>query len=220
MTEDYGPDPAETNGGRIRGEIETAHAAGGWMPWAAFGCALAWWGAAAGGSLALFGWEQISAWPTSLTAAATLVGLLPGVLVLMAGFMARESTRSARANAIVMDAAARLLTPSSEVAGEAETFAAQMRNSAASVDKAMNHALSALKAMAGELGDERLRVESVAYASADNARDLAERLAQERTALETLARDIRRQTEAMTEAIPPPSRIDGGSGEIGRGRSC
>jgi len=56
--------------------------------------------------------------------------------------------------------------------------------------------------MSGELGDERLRIESVAYASADNARELADRLSTERASLESLARDLRTQTDDMSSAIP------------------
>lgn len=202
MSDELTPSAEIESSAQVRGEFEVARSAGAWMPWAAFFCALCWWGAIGGGALAVIGWETLSATSPAFLGAGAMCALLPGVMLVMAGFMARESTRSARANAIVMDAAARLLSPSEHVAMEAETFADQMRTSAQSVDKAMNHALSALKAMSGELGDERLRVESVAYASADNARELAERLAAERIALESLARDIRSQTSDMSEAIP------------------
>ena len=202
MSDDLDPSEKLGSSAAVRGEFEYARSAGAWMPWAAFFCALGWWGAVAGGVLAVIGWDALTSAPAAFLGAGAMCALLPGIMLIMSGFMARESTRSARANAIVMDAAARLLSPSEHIASEAETFADQMRTSAQSVDKAMNHALSALKAMSGELGDERLRVESVAYASADNARELAERLAAERTALESLARDIRSQTNDMSEAIP------------------
>ncbi len=202
MSDELAPLVEAESSAQVRGEFEAARSAGVWMPWAAFFCALGWWGAVGGGVLAVVGWETLSETSSAILGAGAMCALLPGIMLIMSGFMARESTRSARANAIVMDAAARLLSPTEHVAAEAETFADQMRTSAQSVDKAMNHALSALKAMSGELGDERLRVESVAYASADNARELAERLAAERTALESLARDIRSQTSDMSEAIP------------------
>ena len=202
MSDDIAPSEAASSSAAVHHEFDVARSAGAWMPWAAFFSALGWWGAVAGGALALIGWGTLTSLPAGLVAAGVMCALLPGILIIMAGFMARESTRSARANAIVVDAAARLLSPSGHVVNEAETLADQMRTSAASVDKAMNHALSALKAMSGELGDERLRVESVAYASADNARELADRLASERTALESLARDLHSQTTDMSEAIP------------------
>ena len=71
----------------------------------------------------------------------------------------------------------------------------------------MAHALTAMKAMAGEIGDERQRLESVSYATSDNARDLATRLAAERHALEALARELRSQISTMTEAIPRQAQM-------------
>jgi hypothetical protein len=101
-----------------------------------------------------------------------------------------------------MEAAIRLLAPAREAGTEGISIAEQMKQSAAEVDHAMAHAISAMKAMSGEIGDERMRLESVAYASADNARDLAQRLGAERAALESLARDLRAQINEMSEAIP------------------
>jgi hypothetical protein len=64
-----------------------------------------------------------------------------------------------------------------------------------------------MKAMAGEIGDERQRLESVSYATSDNARDLATRLAAERQALEALARELRSQISTMSEAIPRQAQM-------------
>jgi hypothetical protein len=71
----------------------------------------------------------------------------------------------------------------------------------------MGHALMAMKAMAAEIGDERLRLESVSYATSDNARDLATRLGAERQALEALARELRSQITTMSEAIPRQAQM-------------
>ncbi|MCF6329707.1 MAG: hypothetical protein L3J02_07910, partial [Henriciella sp.] len=48
----------------------------------------------------------------------------------------------------------------------------------------------------------RQRLESVTYASADNARELADRLGNERAALETLTKELREQTSLIGDAIP------------------
>ena len=83
----------------------------------------------------------------------------------------------------------------------------EMSKASDEVDRSMGHALSAMKAMAGELGDERQRLESVTYASADNARDLATRLGNERSGLEQLAKDLREQTDILNEAIPEQAHL-------------
>lgn len=143
----------------------------------------------------------------ALLIAGGIGALIPAILMVSSGYMARASRRAAAANALVLEAAARLMAPAREAGAEGITFAEQMKQSASEIDHAMAHALSAMKAMAGEIGDERLRLESVSYAAADNARDLAERLGEERHALETLARDLRSQVTAMNDAIPRQAQL-------------
>ncbi|MFN7164356.1 MAG: hypothetical protein ACK4P2_06000 [Hyphomonas sp.] len=148
--------------------------------------------------------EQVS---PLLLAAGGIAALLPAFLIIMAGFMGRSSRRAAAANALVLEATSRLMAPAREAGTEGIAFAEQMKQAAAEVDLAMAHALTAMKAMAGEIGDERLRLESVSYATSDNARDLATRLAAERQALEALARELRSQISTMSEAIPRQAQM-------------
>lgn len=157
--------------------------------------------------IGLGGIAFLSQYHPALLVAAGIAALIPALLMVAAGYMARASRRSAAANALVLEAAARLMAPAREAGHEGITFAEQMKQSASEIDHAMAHALSAMKAMAGEIGDERLRLESVSYAAADNARDLADRLGEERHALETLARDLRAQVTAMSDAIPRQAQL-------------
>lgn len=184
----------------VQQRLAEAKSAGHWYPWAALGIAAVWW--AAGGFAAQAYLNTAAGVSAPLIAAILLGAAVPGFLIVVAGFMARESVRSFSANAVVLDAAQSLLTPSAQLSSDAKLFASEMADSAALVDKSMGHALSAMKAMAGEIGDERLRLESVAYASADNARDLSERLSTERAAMEELARELKIQTETIADTIP------------------
>lgn len=200
MTEDAETQPAKPSDTIQR--LEQARSKSGWMAWSGFALAIAWWGAGIGGTIGLIGWETISAAQPMLVVAGLIGLLLPGFMLLMAGFLAREQVRAAAANAIVLESAAKLLTPAEHMGQEARSFAAEMSAASSEVDRAMGHALSAMRAMAGEIGDERQRLESVTYASADNARELAERLGNERTALEQLTKDLREQTQLVGDAIP------------------
>ncbi len=182
--------------------LEQARTKVGWLSWAGFGLAIAWWLAGIIGAIATLGWPTITAAPPALTIAGLVAILLPGFILLMVGTLAREQIRTSATNAIVLEAAVKLLTPAEEMGAEATTFAQQMSSASADVDKSMGHALSAMRAMAGEIGDERQRLESVTYASADNARDLADRLGGERNALEQLTKDLREQMTLIGEAIP------------------
>lgn len=173
----------------------------------AYGAAALWLLSLGAGFLGLGGIAFASQYHPALIAAVSFGALIPALLIVSAGYMARANRRASAANALVLEAAARLMAPAREAGSEGITFAEQMKQSAAEIDRAMAHALSAMKAMAGEIGDERLRLESVSYAAADNARDLAVRLTEERNALESLARDLRTQVAAMNEAIPRQAQM-------------
>ncbi|MDP1556901.1 MAG: hypothetical protein Q8L84_15690 [Hyphomonas sp.] len=205
--------------------LEMAQHGGGWMVVTAFVVAALWICGVVLGFLGLGGMalaEQVS---PLLLAAGGIAAFLPAFLILMAGFMGRSSRRAAAANALVLEATSRLMAPAREAGTEGIAFAEQMKQAAAEVDLAMAHALTAMKAMAGEIGDERLRLESVSYATSDNARDLATRLAAERQALEALARELRSQISTMSEAIPRQAQMmisaaRQASDEVGRADSA
>ncbi|KCZ53014.1 coiled-coil domain-containing protein [Hyphomonas pacifica] len=187
--------------------FELARHGGSWMVVTGFIVAFCWIVGAAGIALGLWGVDGLKELPTLALVGGALAALVPALLMIMAGYMGRTNRRAAASNALVMEAAVRLMAPAREAGTEGITFAEQMKQAAAEVDRAMAHALSAMKAMAGEIGDERLRLESVAYASADNARELTERLGAERLALEGLARDLRAQMQSLNEAIPRQAQM-------------
>ncbi|HPE48430.1 MAG TPA: hypothetical protein PLR76_08540 [Hyphomonas sp.] len=187
--------------------FELARHGGSWMVVTGFLAAFLWIGGVVAVALGYFGVPALQAMNPWLLAGAGMAALIPAVLIVMAGYMGRTNRRASASNALVMEAAVRLMAPAREAGTEGITFAEQMKQSAAEVDKAMSHALTAMKAMSGEIGDERHRLEQVAYASADNARDLTQRLAAERQALEGLARELRVQLQQMNEAIPRQAQM-------------
>lgn len=182
--------------------VEEAHSAGGWMAITGLFLAVIWWGAIAALVYGGLDWPALSELPRGLLIGAGIAAALPGALIIMAGYMARTNRRATAANELVLQAAKRLLSPADAAGQEGQLFADQMKQAASEIDRAMAHAISAMKAMSGEIGDERMRLESVSYASADNARDLSNRLAAEREALESLAHDLKAQISEMNEAIP------------------
>lgn len=173
----------------------------------AFGLAALWIGGVTFGFFGLGGPQLVEGLSPLLIAAVAIAATTPAFLIIMAGFMGRSSRRASAANALVLEAAVRLMAPAREAGTEGITFAEQMKQAAGEIDHAMAHALTAMKAMAGEIGDERLRLESVSYATSDNARDLVTRISAERQALEALARDLRSQITTMSEAIPRQAQM-------------
>lgn len=187
--------------------LEAAQKTSGHLAWGGLVLAFLWWVAAIVGTIALIGPDAIGQLQPALVVAGLIAIILPGLMLVLAGMMAREQARSTAANAVVLEAAARLLLPAESMAQDAKLFADEMSRASSEVDRSMGHALSAMKAMAAEIGDERQRLESVTYASADNARDLAARLGNERTGLEQLAKDLREQTDLLNEAIPEQAEL-------------
>ncbi len=187
--------------------LQTAQKTSTWLTWGALGIAFLWWVAAFVGAVAMIGTEALGQMQPALILAGLIAIILPGLMLILSGMLAREQARSTAANALVLEAASRLLLPAETMAGEAKVFAEEMSSASHEVDRSMGHALSAMKAMSAEIGDERQRLESVTYASADNARDLAERLGNERTGLEQLAKDIREQTDLLNDAIPEQAEL-------------
>jgi len=187
--------------------LEVAQKTSGHLAWGGLALAFLWWVAAIVGTIALVGPDSLAQAQPALIIAGLIAIILPGLMLVLAGMMAREQARSTAANAVVLEAAARLLLPAESMAKDAKVFADEMSKASAEVDRSMGHALSAMKAMSAEIGDERQRLESVTYASADNARDLAERLGNERNGLEQLAKDLREQTDLLNEAIPEQAEL-------------
>ena len=187
--------------------LEAAQKTSGHLAWGGLTLAFLWWVAAIVGTIALVGPDALAQAQPALIIAGLIAIILPGLMLVLAGMMAREQARSTAANAVVLEAAARLLLPAESMSKDAKVFADEMSKASAEVDRSMGHALSAMKAMSAEIGDERQRLESVTYASADNARDLSERLGNERNGLEQLAKDLREQTDLLNEAIPEQAEL-------------
>jgi len=176
---------------RASQNYEMAQNGGGWMVASSAVLAGLWIGGLGLGFFALSGPALAAQFSPLILAAAGIAAIIPAGLILMAGFMARSNRRAAAANALVLEAASRLMSPAREAGTEGIAFAEQMKQAATEIDRAMEQAMAAMREMAGEINDERLRLESVSYATSDNARDLSVRLAAERQALEGLARELR-----------------------------
>ncbi|MEO1405768.1 MAG: hypothetical protein AAFV54_04675 [Pseudomonadota bacterium] len=186
----------------LREEFASLTTTGKWMAWAGFGCALLWWGAASGILIGLFGMEQLTQQSMGVLSAVAALIFLPGMMMTLAGLMARQSKQATDANTLVLKAAETLLAPAKTAERDITRLAEATRTYAESVNRTATDTLTALKAASDKLENERLRVESVSYAMADNSRELTQRLKEERHAIESIAKNIDLQTRGMTDAIP------------------
>lgn len=186
----------------VYASLQAANQAGRWMAWAGLGLAVLWWGGAIALLLSLIGPQVLADQTAMVIAGVVALIVLPGGLMIMAGFMARQSRRANEANILMLKAAGELLSPARKASADMATLADATRQSTMTINRTMSQALSALKGMTEALAEERLRAESVGYAMADNARELTRRLGEERASLETLTKGLDDQTRTLNEAIP------------------
>ena len=106
-----GPTPDKMNPSDAIERLQAAQQASGWLAWGGLGLAFLWWVAALVGAVAMLGAETIGALDPTLVIAGLIAIILPGLMLVLSGMMAREQARSTAANALILDAAARLLLP-------------------------------------------------------------------------------------------------------------
>ena len=140
--------------------------------------------------------------PTGLALAAAGLIVLPGLVLIFAAALARQSRRTHEANLLLISASESLLAPAKSAESGIETLAEATRRSSALINQSSRDAIASLTATSKALEDERLRAESVGYAMADNARELSGRLSEERTALEALSKKLDEQSAMVHQAGP------------------
>lgn len=167
--------------------------------------ALIWWGASVVMALAAANNFELAGSGEPILIGLGLIALIPGLMLIAIGVVMRQSVRSRAANALIMKAATQLLAPATSASAEIATLADATRESTRSIDQTTSEALASMKTMHEALSAERLRAESVSYAMADNARELTERLADERKGLEVLTKAMDAQATMMRDVIPKQS---------------
>ncbi len=208
MTDDHAsesiPDRPLATQSDTPGVDETAQT-GNWVFWSCLLMALIWLGSASAFFFLQTEAMNLAAVPLPLLICGSFLLAIPGIVLIMVGFIGRQSVRARAANALILKAATQLLAPAQSATREINTLADATRESARTIDLTTSEALASMKAMHEALSAERLRAESVSYAMADNARDLTSRLADERKGLETLTKAMEAQADMMREVIPQQS---------------
>ena len=186
----------------IKARLEAANRAGKGLVWSGLILGLLWWVASGFGLYALNQTSPLASQPIGVWIAGAGVIILPGLILVFAGFMARQTRRTHEANAVLLEASQILLSPARSATEEIQSLAEATRHSTGLINQTSAAALASMKETSEEMAKERMRSESVGYAMADNARDLTQRLAEERSALESISRSLSEQVIAMGDALP------------------
>ena len=192
---------------QIRASLEAARTAGSWMPWAGAALAVLLWGGIGVWLVATLGIDGIMKQPPLVLAGAAAAVITPGLALICAGIMARESARSARANAIVLSSARLLLEPAEssrdEISSLAETVAQQTQM--------MNHALHETRARFDVLKHEIESSVTSALKAAEIVRAdsevLVHKMGSERESLTQLAENLRGQADQLAKSIPRHAQL-------------
>ena len=192
---------------RIRAQLEDARTAGSWMPWAGASVAVLLWGGVGIWLVATMGIDGITKLSPLVLAGGAAAVFAPGLAMILAGVMAREGARSAKANAVVLTSARLLLEPAEasreEVSnlGEAITLETQ----------ALNRALAETRQRIDGLKHDIETSVSAALKAAEIVRAdsevLVSRMGSEREGLTQLAENLRGQADSLAKAIPRHAQI-------------
>jgi hypothetical protein len=176
---------------RNRARLETARTAGAWMPWAGASLALLYWAGVAAWLYVTLGADGIAALPPLLLAGGAAAVFVPGVALVVAGVMARESARSAEANAVVL-ASARLLLEPAEYA----------RDGITSIAEALTEMRARMDGLRHEIEGSVTGALKAAEIVRADSEVLVQKMSSERQSLTQLSESLRNQAEGLARAIP------------------
>lgn len=177
------------------------------MPWTAFLLALAFWTGLGAWLYSEVGLDVLLREPPLTLVTGGLCALTPGLILICAGIMGRESRRSSEANAIVLEAARRLLTPAIIAQEETETIAEALARETQSVNRALIDARHRMDELRNDLAASAASVRETALLAREDAAALADRLEIEREGLLTLSNDLRSQSESLSRSVPRYAQI-------------
>ena len=177
------------------------------MPWAALGLALSFWAGLGAWIYGQVGLDVLLREPPLTLVTGGLCALTPGLILICAGIMGRESRKSSEANAVVLEAARRLLTPASVAQEETEVIAEALARETQSVNRALIEARHRMDELRNDLASSAASVRETALLAREDAAALADRLEIERESLVTLSNDLRSQSDSLSRSVPRHAQI-------------
>lgn len=187
-------------------ELQSVRSSGNWLIVVSIiACVLLYAGAGLA-ALAYFGQDALLALdPIWFAAAGTLLAG-PALAILLAGFLARQSQRTSRANALILRASQLLLMPAELAGNRVDTLAVRVREETVRIDEVVETAHASLANLKDTLTSERAEIEQFVDHNRRQIGEMIQKLADERQALAELTSAVEAQTESISEAIPRQAR--------------
>lgn len=192
---------------RLRTQLEAARTAGSWMPWAGAALAVLLWGGIGVWLVATLGIDGLMKQPPLVLAGGFAAVFAPGLALICAGVMARESARSARANAIVLSSARLLLEPAETSREEVSSLAEAVARETQMLNHALHDTRSRLDALKQDIeGSVSAALKAAEIVRADSE-VLVHKMGSERASLTQLAENLRGQAESLAKSIPRHAQL-------------
>jgi len=192
---------------RIRAQLEAAHTAGAWMPWAGAALALLLWGGVLAWMIAVIGFNEIFAQPPLVLAGGFAALFAPGLALVCAGIMAREGARSAQANAIVLTSAKLLLEPAETSRTEIVSLGEAVAFQTQALSRAMVDTRTRLDALKTDIDASVTSALKAAEIVRADSEVLVGKMSAERHNLTQLAENLRTQSDQLAKAIPRHAQL-------------
>jgi hypothetical protein len=187
---------------RTRAQLEQARTAGAWMPWVGVALAFGGWAGLGAWLVATVGIPALLAQPPLILAGGFCAALMPGLSLIVAGVMARESRRSTEANALVLTSARLLLEPADKARQDISSIAEAVAKETQFVNKALAETRSRMDALRSDIETSVTHALKAAEIVRTDSEVLVGKMAAERISLGQMSETLRAQAEMLARNIP------------------
>jgi hypothetical protein len=172
------------------------------MPWAGAAMAALLWGGIGAWLLAAVGPSVLFSQAPLVWAGGLAAIIAPGIALISAGIMARESARSSEANAIVLTSARLLLEPAETVREEIAAIGEAVTIEAQNANRALVDARARFDALKKDMETSVSAALKAAEIVRADSEVLVGKMSSERQSMTQLAESIRLQSDSLAKAIP------------------
>jgi hypothetical protein len=172
------------------------------MPWAGAAMAALLWGGIGAWVLAAVGPAAIFSQPPLVWAGGLAAIIAPGLSLIAAGIMARESARSAEANAIVLTSARLLLEPAETVRDEIGAIGEAVTRETQNAQRALVDIRTRFDGLKKDIESSVSTALKAAEIVRADSEVLVGKMNSERQSMTQLAESLRLQTDSLSKAIP------------------
>lgn len=192
---------------RLQAQLEAARTAGVWMPWAGAAMAVLFWGGVGAWLVATLGFDKLLAQPPLMLAGGGAALFAPGLALICAGIMAREASRSSRANAVVLSSTRLLLAPAENSREEVSSLAEAIAIETQMLNRALTDTRARLDALKSDIESSVSGALKAAEIVRADSEVLVHKMGSERQSLNQLAENLRNQSESLAKAIPRHAQL-------------